>query len=82
MGSACVFPFKFRGDTITNCTTIDGDTKPWCSTKTNADGIMVSGSWGYCPDDNCSGSGSGYLDHLPSFSHLLFQVHRLQNHCW
>jgi len=61
-GSACVFPFKFRGDTITNCTTIDGDTRPWCSTQTDADGKHVSGSWGYCPDDNCSGSGSGSTD--------------------
>jgi len=59
-GSACVFPFNFGGVSHSKCTTIDGDTKPWCSTKTDANGDHVSGvgAWGYC-EDNCSGSDSG-----------------------
>ena len=44
----CVFPFKFEGHTITECTTIDGDAKPWCSTLTDSSGTHVTGNWGYC----------------------------------
>jgi len=57
-GSACVFPFNYNGVSHSNCTTVD-DTKPWCSTQTDANNDHVSGvgAWGYC-DENCSGSGS------------------------
>merc|ERR1711910_285720 len=36
------------------CTTIDGDTTPWCSTQTDANDDHVSGvgAWGYC-DASC-----------------------------
>merc|ERR1719234_1338675 len=58
-GSSCIFPFNFKGVSHTKCTTIDGDSKPWCSTKTDAkdDHISGVGAWGYC-DANCSDSGS------------------------
>jgi len=57
-GSACVFPFNYNGVSHSYCTTVD-DTKPWCSTKTDANNDHVSGvdTWGYC-GDNCSGSRS------------------------
>merc|ERR1719394_27265 len=53
-GSACVFPFNFMGVSHFGCTTIDGDTTPWCSTQTDAEDNHVSGvnAWGYC-DSSC-----------------------------
>ena len=53
-GSACVFPFTFMGVSHFGCTTIDGDTTPWCSTQTDANDDHVSGvgAWGYC-DASC-----------------------------
>merc|ERR1719153_1582795 len=65
-GSACAFPFNFMGVSHTGCTTIDGDTTPWCSTMTdeNNDHVSGVGAWGYC-DASCpvqetgTGSGSG-----------------------
>ena len=63
MGSACVFPFKFRGVSHMNCTTIDGD-KAWCSTKTDENNNHIKGGWGYCPANCSAGSGSGYLNHF------------------
>ena len=49
-GSACVFPFNYMGVSHTGCTTIDGDTTPWCSTQTDAndDHVPGVGAWGYC----------------------------------
>ena len=49
-GSACVFPFNYMGISHTGCTTIDGDTTPWCSTQTDAndDHVPGVGAWGYC----------------------------------
>jgi len=44
---ACVFPFRYRGATYTECTTADSDT-PWCSTKTDATNSHISGYWGNC----------------------------------
>merc|ERR1719454_2723263 len=53
-GSACAFPFNYMGVLHTGCTTIDGDTTPWCSTQTDANNDHVSGvgAWGYC-DASC-----------------------------
>ena len=48
-GSACEFPFNYMDVSHTGCTTIDGDTRPWCITQTTANGDMAaSGAWGYC----------------------------------
>ena len=57
--ATCAFPFIFRGTRITSCTTIDGDSRPWCSTQTNVLGVHVQGNWGYC-DASCA----GWLDSL------------------
>merc|ERR1711974_220686 len=53
-GSACAFPFNFMGVSHIGCTTIDGDTTPWCSTQTDAndDHVPGVGAWGYC-DASC-----------------------------
>merc|ERR1711970_1412512 len=53
-GSACAFPFNYMGVLHYGCTTIDGDTTPWCSTQTDANDDHVSGvgAWGYC-DASC-----------------------------
>ena len=32
----CVFPFIFAGRIHTTCTTMDGDSTPWCSTKVSS----------------------------------------------
>merc|ERR1712210_86312 len=47
-GSACAFPFNYMGVLHFGCTTIDGDTTPWCSTQTDANDDHVSGvgAWG------------------------------------
>ena len=52
-GRTCVFPFRFRGETYTDCTTqADPDGRYWCSTSTDARGKHVMGKWGYC-DMSC-----------------------------
>merc|ERR1719239_72113 len=53
-GSACAFPFNYMGVSHNGCTTIDGDTTPWCSTQTDANDDHVSGvgAWGYS-DASC-----------------------------
>jgi hypothetical protein len=52
----CVFPFVYIDPstgiqtTYTACTAVsDADQRPWCSTKTNADGLHLKGNWGHCP---------------------------------
>ena len=52
-GSACVFPFNYMGVIHYGCTTIDGDTRPWCITQTDGVGAW----WGYC-DTTCPVQGS------------------------
>ena len=46
----CVFPFIYAGRIHDRCTTIDGDSKPWCST----DATFIGG-WEYCEDSSCPG---------------------------
>merc|ERR1711990_356250 len=65
-GSACALPFNYMGVLHSGCTTIDGDTTPWCSTQTDANNDHVSGvgAWGYCDascpaqEEGVTGSGS------------------------
>ena len=49
----CIFPFKFRGVIHNACTkegNKPGETKYWCSTKTNSNGCHIGGqgNWGWC----------------------------------
>jgi len=57
-GSPCVFPFTFMGVSHSSCTSIDGDSVPWCFTKT---------SWGYC------GATCPVEESSIHSSHLLFE---------
>jgi len=50
-GAGCVFPFTVAGLVQNACTTVDGDSRPWCSTKVDAAGTHVVGNWGYCHAD-------------------------------
>ena len=45
----CVFPFTHDNITYLGCPfdSID-ETKRWCSTKTDENGVHVIGNWGYC----------------------------------
>ena len=47
----CIFPFTFNNFTYNGCPTdpVD-DSKRWCSTMTDENGIHVTGdgTWGYC----------------------------------
>ena len=49
----CVFPFTDKkGITHTSCTT--GSLKqPWCATKTDRNGVIENGHWGFCNLDKC-----------------------------
>ena len=46
----CVFPFMFGGRIHDRCTTIDGDSNPWCSKTSDWEG-----QWEYCTDASCPG---------------------------
>ena len=37
---------------FTSCTTLDGDSEPWCATEVTGEGEMER--WGYC-DNSCPG---------------------------
>lgn len=47
----CVFPFIFNGRIHDSCTTIDGDSTPWCSKS-----YEYSGQWEYCIESTCPGT--------------------------
>ena len=55
---SCIFPFIYNNRLHTSCTTIDGDSQPWCSTQVDASGNHVAGggNWEYCTDNSCPGS--------------------------
>jgi len=47
----CIFPFTYNNFTYTGCPTDPVDqTKRWCSTKTDKNGVHIVGNstWGYC----------------------------------
>ena len=47
----CIFPFTYNNFTYTGCPTDPVDqTKRWCSTKTDINGVHIVGNstWGYC----------------------------------
>ena len=48
-GVTCVFPFIYKGVKYSGCTTVDNRGTPWCSTKTDKDG--VSYDYGLCAQD-------------------------------
>ena len=45
----CVFPFLFGDFLHTTCTTIDGDSQPWCATEVDSNGELTNlSAWSYC----------------------------------
>merc|ERR1712180_137907 len=49
----CIFPFTYYGRIHETCTTIDGDSTPFCATGVDASGTLVD-EYGYCNAD-CPG---------------------------
>ena len=43
-----VFPFRFKGETYEECTTVESYGVPWCSTEVNINGHYVENNWGVC----------------------------------
>ncbi|XP_059200605.1 macrophage mannose receptor 1-like [Centropristis striata] len=44
-GRPCMFPFMFRDQWYTSCTTVDSPNRPWCAVETKYDHEL----FGYCP---------------------------------
>ena len=53
----CIFPFKYKGKTYHECTTIDSNNIPWCPTMVDASGNGVGTNWGICGSE-CIGLGN------------------------
>ena len=49
----CVFPFISGSRQSDRCTTVDGNSSPWCATSVDSSGYMLS--WEYCSDPSCPG---------------------------
>ena len=49
----CVFPFITNRRESDRCTTVDGNSAPWCATSVDSSGNMLS--WEYCTDPSCPG---------------------------
>ena len=45
-----MFPFTHFDDTFTECTTVENNNIPWCSTKVDQSGNHIIGNWGDCAD--------------------------------
>merc|ERR1711874_216316 len=54
-GSSCVFPFTYGGVQHHQCTYADSPL-PWCATATQADGRVITNSWGDCDVSSSSTS--------------------------
>ena len=51
--SKCVFPFTDKkGKTHTSCATKPLK-NPWCATKTDENGVIEEGQWGFCDESKC-----------------------------
>ena len=50
-GTACVFPFFYKGVKYSGCTTVDNRETPWCSTRTDGDVNYIDHYWGNCAQD-------------------------------
>ena len=45
----CMFPFNFGGvNSILSCIITSNEEEPWCPTRTDINGDMVTGHWGNC----------------------------------
>ena len=53
INSRCVFPFIYKGKTYEQCTREDHH-EPWCATKVDSNGVLVTGRWGPCVLSSCN----------------------------
>jgi len=54
-GNSCVFPFKYDGQSFSECTTLDSDNgQPWCATLLDSEGYIVDGEWRDCREQDYS----------------------------
>ena len=44
----CVFPFKYKGKTYTECTGVNHQDNVWCSTKVDSNDNYMAGQWKNC----------------------------------
>uniref|UniRef100_A0A0K2UFQ3 Matrix metallopeptidase 9 (Gelatinase B, 92kDa gelatinase, 92kDa type IV collagenase) [Ceratotherium simum simum] n=1 Tax=Lepeophtheirus salmonis TaxID=72036 RepID=A0A0K2UFQ3_LEPSM len=51
-GKKCVFPFKYKGDTYSKCTTADNGGVPWCANTVFSN--QEANDYGICPSDCAS----------------------------
>ena len=56
----CIFPFVYAQVQHNECTTVENNGIPWCSTKTDGNNNHIAGNWGncakQCPVESNSGS--------------------------
>uniref|UniRef100_A0A3B4XF49 Mannose receptor, C type 1b n=1 Tax=Seriola lalandi dorsalis TaxID=1841481 RepID=A0A3B4XF49_SERLL len=48
-GKLCMFPFMYRDQWYSDCTTASSENHPWCAIETNYES---SNLWGYCPTNS------------------------------
>eukprot|EP00095_Tigriopus_kingsejongensis_P005107 maker-scaffold161_size295871-snap-gene-1.36 protein:Tk05107 transcript:maker-scaffold161_size295871-snap-gene-1.36-mRNA-1 annotation:"cysteine-rich motor neuron 1 protein" len=55
-GRDCIFPFTFKGQTFTECTTFESlNEKPWCAVAVDENNEALEGQWADC-SDGCPGT--------------------------
>ena len=81
-GAKCVFPFTYKDVKYTGCSLEDADDdKPWCSTKTDANGQHVSGQgqWGQCASNCQVGQGTEDLSSCGLLLESVTRAHTIGN---
>merc|ERR1712128_152919 len=57
LGSKCIFPFEYEGQTYNQCTTQGSENaQAWCATKVDSSGVVVRNFWEDC-HHSCPGTG-------------------------
>ena len=52
-GSLCVFPFSYQAVEYYQCTYASSPT-PWCATKVDTNGTVITNNWGDCENSQLS----------------------------
>ena len=56
---ACVFPFTYRGNEYTQCTSLNNGGVFWCATEVSSGGAYITDKWGVCTEE-CRTAGTNY----------------------